>query len=281
MAKFVNTILISLGVFFLSYTWLTYLTQNKLLAAAAAGAVCVIFAFVAVKYFPLRTKKYKRGEDKKILAALENRLIFDADTRGVFMRIFEARGFEAVEQAVNAFLVRKNAGNAAADSGGKAAADDAENGGATLVCIHFAFNAFSRQSFAEAVKLAKKAEAKKMVLICNKCENLQSVESFAPCAVKLAGMDEVRELLEGAGVEMPAATGARRARNFARLAEIALVAARSKFYFWSAVMLCALSFVSYFPVYTLTLATVSMLLAIYSRFNRRFNNKVSKNWLTF
>ncbi len=66
-------------------------------------------------------------------------------------------------------------------------------------------------------------------------------------------------------------------KNKSIVASYALSAHRAKHYALSSIFLLVFSWWSYIPTYTLAWATALLLLAIYSKFNRRYNTKISPN----
>ena len=85
MSRFINIILIALGVFGLVFTW-TYYYVKILWIAYVVGLGLAFVAGVTLFWISRsnKTRKEKKQEDKKKVAALKLKLIMDSDSADIF-----------------------------------------------------------------------------------------------------------------------------------------------------------------------------------------------------
>ena len=89
MSRFINIILISSGVFGLVFTWTYYYV--KILWVAYVAGIGLAFVVGVVLFWisgSNKTRKEKKKEDKKKVAALKLKLIMDSDSPDVFEETF-------------------------------------------------------------------------------------------------------------------------------------------------------------------------------------------------
>lgn len=108
MSRFINIILIALGVFGLVFTW-TYYYVKILWIAYVVGLGLAFVAGVTLFWISRsnKTRKEKKQEDKKKVAALKLKLIMDSDSADIFEETFRKNGYSANTVNSHSFVVKR------------------------------------------------------------------------------------------------------------------------------------------------------------------------------
>ena len=108
MSRFINIILIALGVFGLVFTW-TYYYVKILWIAYVVGLGLAFVAGVTLFWISRsdKTRKEKKQEDKKKVAALKLKLIMDSDSADIFEETFRKNGYSANTVNSHSFVAKR------------------------------------------------------------------------------------------------------------------------------------------------------------------------------
>ena len=147
MSRFINIILIALGVFGLVFTW-TYYYVKILWIAYVVGLGLAFVAGVTLFWISRsnKTRKEKKQEDKKKVAALKLKLIMDSDSADIFEETFRKNGYSANTVNSHSFVAKKEDG--------------------IFVHVNFSFKKLTDQDIVAPLKLAAHYDCPKLYVFC-------------------------------------------------------------------------------------------------------------------
>ena len=253
MSRFINIILISLGVFGLVFTWTYYYV--KILWVAYVSGIGLAFVVGVVLFWisgSNKTRKEKKKEDKKKVAALKLKLIMDSDSPDVFEETFRKNGYRVDSVNSRSFVAKKEDG--------------------IFVHVNFSFKKLTDQDIVAPLKLAAHYDCPKLYVFCADFDaSAKELCKIVKKEICLAEINETYRFLKKHGT-LPELKDAESIKKPAsKILYFALNKKRFPYYFWIAVFLALLAQITFFPLYNLIIASVMLVLAIYSKFNKRFN----------
>lgn len=249
MAKFFNILLIAFAVFCLSFVWLFFYVRIPWLSALCSGGIALVFCLVLYKILPIKTKKYLSKQRKKQLEKFEMYLATH-DARVLIAKIFEKKEYE-IFYTENGFVANKQS--------------------KMLVGVWFGFEKFSKQALVELIKRAKKVNAGCVILFGGVGFNTKPVCTYTQTRLVTFSVDETYSLMEKNNLlpQLPDYSDKKDKQIFV----YAFNEKRFPYYVVSSLSLVAISFISFFPIYSIVVATLLLAAAIYSKFNKRYNGK--------
>lgn len=251
MAKILNTLFSTIGIFFLCFLWIVYCTKNSMLAFALSSIVALSAAYLIFngqKAFDNR-KKIKNSEKKKIFSLGET-LRFGEDNASLIADMLRYYRFEAEKiDFDNLIAIKKER---------------------TFVAIRMTADSITRESLATAVATAKRNDCRKLFLFAHKAD--KSLIASASQAIPITFIDvaNLYVLLEQSG-KLPDLTFKKTYNGVHFVAKYALCRKRFFWYLATSLFMSALTIVSYIKWYTLIWATITFAIAIYCLVNRRYN----------
>ncbi|MEG1528619.1 MAG: hypothetical protein RR248_05895 [Clostridia bacterium] len=243
-----NTLLISIGLFFLLFTWFYFYTVVAWLSALCAGVVSMVFAVIFYKLSSISNKKELSKKQKQEKTALSTYLALNECD--FFKQIYIKSGY-AVEEIENDFIATKQE--------------------KILICQRFEIEQLSPTKVAGCIKLSKKVEANKVVIFCStaSAQTLSFVKANQNiCVIVL--LEEVYTLLKTHNMLPELDKKIKITQKNALLCNL-FTRTKARFYFISSVGLVATSFLSFFPIYALISSTILFLMGLYAKFNKKYN----------
>jgi len=250
MAKFLNNFFICLACFFLCFCWLTFYKQELwiryvLSVLFAIILFCILYT-LSKKSNALPTKKKGRLNEYKYALAFLN----DYD---IFVNIFKSHGYLCKALNKGVWCVEKKE--------------------KTLLVFLFRLNNVVAQDLINAYKQANEVGANKIIIFGITLDpTLWRWQSNLDVKVTLLNCEGVLDFLKRNGKRIAPYQLKRKNRFFDKnLFYYAFNKSRSKHYFTICIILLVSSFISFFPIYDIVVASICFGLGIYSIFNKRFN----------
>lgn len=258
MSKVINTILSTLLALFLAFAWARYLTRDNTASVLAAVIIAAATAYVCA-YFTDRkqTKTQKIKQNKKLSAALCDRLMFEADNAALFAPMLAYYDY-AITTYSNDYVVAN------------------KNGVNYYVAINFVADKLSLADLAAYIVAAERADCDKLLVFCNKVSPNANAAA-GKFDYRIFNAEQTLQLFVTAD-KLPQLSEKTPRKN-GIVASYALSKGRFGWYFGGAIWMVAISFLSYFKVYSLLWATALFALAMYSLLNRRYNLPTTQNLL--
>ena len=199
-----------------------------------------------------KTRKEKKQEDKKKVAALKLKLIMDSDSADIFEETFRKNGYSANTVNSHSFVAKKEDG--------------------IFVHVNFSFKKLTDQDIVAPLKLAAHYDCPKLYVFCADFDaSAKELTKIVKKEICIADINETYRFLKKHGTlpELKATENVKKPAS--KILYFALNKKRFPYYFWNAVFLALLAQITFFPVYNLVIASVMLALAVYCRFNKRFN----------
>lgn len=252
MAKFLNTLFSSLGVFLLCFLWVVYCTKNGALSFALSAVVAIASAYIVFRgqNALYNRKQAKRAQAKKIYALGET-LRFGENNSALLEEMFRYYRFETEKIDFDNFTAQKN-------------------GQKSYVAIRFATESASREEIARAVVQAKRNGCDKLYLFAHKADKTLLKEANDRLPTHFADVANLYQLLEQSD-RLPELACPKTIGKTRFAAQIAFNRRRFWWYMGAAMFMLAISALSLVKWYTLAWATVSLFLALYCLLNKRYN----------
>lgn len=249
MAKQSNVLILSLGILLLTMSWYYYCTRLVWASLIFGAAISLISALILNKLFSIKGKAAVNKEKKHACELLDEFLIMN-DATQVFSAVYALNGY-AVQLKNNCFYATKPVKK--------------------LCFVNFEFDCLSGQRIVDFIKKAKREKFDKITIYCNKvCANFKEIVKMDVVEVQILTLPDCYDFLKRYDA-LPALAEKVKMRKANKFFALALNKNRFVYYFWSAVSLFLLSFVSFFKIYTLVFATILFAVALYSKFNNKFN----------
>lgn len=278
MAKLLNILLITLGVFFLAFMWLFYYLKVVWIAVTISAVFACLLATVLFVIFPLKTKKNIKKAIVKIQKRLEIELNL-SDNSQLFIDIYKNKGY-AVERELSYFTVKKIVDTTLPNTANNLLSNKIDtiltptltpinNNKKTLVDARFNFTNYTKNDLANAIKCAKKNNCDSVTILTNhyNCD-VKSIIDYANVNINLYDINDVYNLLSASNT-LPVMV--EKTKTKSKFYYYAFNKSRFNYYFWSSMSLLFLSIFSFYPIYTLVFATILLFCALFSRFNKRYN----------
>ena len=257
MSKILNTILCALIIFLLCFVWIVYCLHDRTIALALSLIVVLAASYLIWRAQTEREnhKKLKLSERKKI-AAFGGYLRFGADNAALFAEMLRYYRFEVTGVDYDNLLVKKN-------------------GIQSYVAIRFGKDTLSQDELFGAVVAAKRRECSKLYVFANKVDKTTLTIANAHLHTVSVDIANTYALFEQCD-KLPVIEEKKQVRKSTIVAKYAFNKRRFGWYFANSLFMIAISVISYFPWYTLSWATVSLGLALYSLLNKRYNTEPTR-----
>ena len=213
----------------------------------------VILCFLSIKtlFFDKKNKKILKNQEKKQIENLAEHLSFMPE-----------------KQLLNLFLKLPQLAEKQPKAN-KNVITFVENEQIKKLVFVFENSPFTKKEFCRAIK---QNSAEQITFFATGFEKgLAQIAKNAPCKIKFADKTQTFFMLKNADLlpELPHEKN-KMASNFWY---IVFDKSRAKYYLWSSVFLILTSFLTFFPAYYLTSGTILFFVAVYARFNEKFNIK--------
>lgn len=223
------------------------ISLSAILASIVAICSCYILWQASTKWENGKNAKQKR---KKQLDAFSNYLQFNADNAKLFAELLAYYEFEASTIDYDSLAATKNGQNC-------------------FVYVNYAQDALSKDSLRQGVVSAKRNNADKLYIFCNKCDKTLQNTANEQITTIFVDISNAYALFEQCG-KLPNFPQ-KKAKKTSFAANYAFNKKRFGWYMFSSVFTLALSAVSYLRYYLLAWSTVFFILAAYSLFNKKYN----------
>lgn len=241
-------------IFGLVYLWLQYYTKNAVLSALVATGAGLLTATILYLLTKKPNKKQQKTAKKQTLESLATYLVFK-DNLQMFQSLYTNANYKLENKTEKGFIAVKN---------------DVKK----FVSINFNYSGLGVDSLIDLIKLASTSNCDEIAIFCNKLgDNCKfAIDNYKIANSKLKvctyEIDSVYSLLQNAEL-LPELPTAPKKQRF--VLNYALNKKRTRYYLGAGFFMLIISVFSFFPIYSLVWASILTLLAIYSKFNRRFN----------
>ncbi len=245
-------IFILFATFCISFAWARYYIHNNLICLFLS--ICaVILCFLGIKtlFFDKKHKKIVKKQEKNEIESLANYLSFLPE-----------------KQLVNLFLKLPQIAGKEPKSN-KNVITFCENEQTKKLVLVFENAPLGKKDFC---KIIKQNNADQITIFATDFEkDLAKIAKNAPCKTKFADKTQTFFMLKNANLlpDLPKETN----RITSNFWYIVFDKSRAKYYLWSSVFLILTSFLTFFPMYYVISGTILFFLAIYAKFNDKFNIK--------
>ena len=251
MSKVLNCLLCTVIIFLLCFVWIVYCLRDTVLAYTLSGIVALASCYLIWKSLSRldNGQKLKQAK-KKNVASLSEYLRFNENNAELFAQMLRYYRFEVHPVDFDNLTVTKN-------------------NITSYVALRFSQDSLSRDELCKTVASAKRSKCSKLYLFTNKMDGalLKSAEKYLhTVSVDIANTYALLENCDKLPVLPKAAQ-----KKSSVIASYAFNRRRFGWYFASSLFMLAVSVIAYFPWYTLSWATVSLALAMYSLLNTRYN----------
>ena len=251
MSKILNCLLCSVIIFLLSFLWIIYCLRDTAVALALSAIVALSGCYLIWRALSKleRGKKIKQTK-KSNIASLSEYLRFNENNTELFADMLRYYRFETQAIDCDNLIVTKNKQT-------------------SYVALRFTQDSISRDELCKTVVAAKRSKCSKLYLFTNKADG--ALVKLADKYLHTVSVDiaNTYALLENCD-KLPAIPKSAQKKS-SLIASYAFSRRRFGWYFASSLFMLAVSVVAYFPWYTLSWATVSFVLAVYSLLNTRYN----------
>jgi len=251
MAKFLNRFFISIAGFFLCFLWMSYAKQDlwvRYVFSCLIGTMlfCLLLSLEKTR----NALPYKRN--KKNTQALKYTLALMTEY-DIFISCFEKQGIKCTKLNESCWLAEKNE--------------------KTLLTFYFRLNNIGVQDLINAYKQASKTKASKIILFCISVDpSLWRWQSNFPEGLTILDFNGSMNFLEEQGKRITPLFHPNKRKFFDKsFFYYAFSKKRYKQYLSVSLILIVTSFISFFPLYDIIMATVCLIASLYSLFNKRFN----------
>ncbi len=249
MAKITNNILLAGIVALITWSWVSYITNWQLLAVVASMATTALYILLA-------TKSNKILPTSKLVDSLSIHL---ATNNQSITLIDNMLRYYLYDTTIDNNYIQATKQHSTA-----------------TVYYHNGLKALPSDTACSIVQYCKSHNITKVTIIATDIDSLAlTVLSYSNIEIAHINMPTLYNQLEHANM-LPALYPIRTHKK-GIVASYALNRFRTKQYAISAIFLIVISRLSYIPIYTLIWATLLACLALYSRFNKRYNKPVSAN----
>lgn len=251
MASFLNTLLLTLSAFALLFLWFYYYT--KLVWVSCLCAFLLSFALCLITYSLQKANRKRHGKkySAKEIEKLKSHLALSCDGKKTVCEILKKQDY-TVKNALSGLLAVKYEKR-------------------FYVYVSFCTHNLTEQQTAVAVKLCKRYGLDNLMIFCRgystSCAQIAKNCGISTVFFDAASVYDALKKQDG----LPDLSTVNDTKKANKLFAVALCKERSAVYLAAAVSLIFFSAISLFPVYTLSFATIQLSLAVYSKYNKRFN----------
>ena len=245
-------IFILFATFCISFAWARYYIHNNLICLFLS--ICaVILCFLGIKtlFFDKKNKKIVKKQEKNEIESLANYLSFLPE-----------------KQLVNLFLKLPQIANKEPKTN-KNVITFCENEQTKKLILVFENAPLCKKDFC---KIIKQNNANQITIFATDFEkDLAKIAKNSPCKTKFMDKTQTFFMLKNANLlpDLPKETN----KITSNFWYIVFDKSRSKYYLWSSIFLILTSFLTFFPMYYVISGTILFFVAIYAKFNDKFNIK--------
>ena len=252
MAKILNTVLSAVAVFMLTFLWIVYCTKDGTTSfcLAAIAAIAAGYLIYRAQNASDKRKSRKNAQSKKA-AALGEYLRYGDNNIALISDMMRYYRFDVISAGTDDLVAEKN-------------------GKKCYVALRYAADAVNKEELARCVVAARRAHCCKLYLFAHRAEQSLLKQASAYIETDLVDDANLTELLLQSD-KMPQLPSRKTPSETRFAPKVAFNRKRFGWYFASSLFTAALSVVSYIKWYTLSWATICLILAIYSLVNRRYN----------
>ena len=252
MAKILNSFLCAFAVFFLCFAWIYYSLKDDILAFLLSLIVALCTSYLiwkAQSHFDAG-KKIKFAQ-KNAISSFVNLLRFGTDNAAIFEEMLRYYRFEVERVNYDSLIITKN-------------------GQKSYVAINFSHDSLNKDELRDAVIAAKRAACVRLYIFTAKAYTALVDVANGQIHTVTVDAQNTYALFEQCD-KLPALPPQKTPKKATFVARYAFNRRRFGWYFASSLFMLLISFIAYFPWYTLGWATVFFALAVYSLVNKRFN----------
>lgn len=252
MAKILNTLLCTVAVFLLTFLWIYYCLKDSTLALWLSLAVALCASYVIWRaQSHWETGKQTKLAQKNKLTTFGEFLRFGLDNATLFADMMRYYRFDVIPVDYDNLIVSKNEIK-------------------SYVAIRFVQDSVSKDDLTKAVIAAKRAQCNKLYVFACKVDRTLIELANRHLPTVTVDLNNTYTLFEQCD-KLPPLPSKPQIKKSPFVAKYAFSRRRFGWYFGSSLFMLAISVVSYFPWYTLSWATVFLILAVYCLVNKRFN----------
>lgn len=250
MAKITNNLLIAIIIALVTWSWVTYITNWQLIAILASIAVTALFLLLASKS-PTCKSTPKQTDSLTAHIALST------------------DGTQLIDDMLRYYLYSTHTIDAHHILASKEHLQH-------MVYCHNSIDKVTADNAVQLAHLCQQHAVDNVTIVAPDIDTkAYTLLSYCNITVKHIDMSSLYDQLQHANMLPQLNRCTTKTKGI--VASYALQRNRSKHYAISAIFLIVISRMSYIPVYTLIWATILLILALYSRFNTRYNKKISHN----
>ncbi len=251
MSKILNNLICTVAIFALSFLWIYY-SVKSVVWAVTLGTVIALCAAYLIWRIQNKSGKLKqiKMQNKKAVENLNDFLMYSHNNAELLGDLYRYYGYEVTNVDYDSFIVTRS-------------------NSSTYVCADFTDNTVSANAVRAAIVNAKRNNIQTLRMFVCKVDEPTRKTACRHFDVSFVDVANLYALLEQSE-KLPIIPQAKKQNN-GFVAKYAFCRKRSVWYLTSCIFLTLISVVAYFPYYTLGWATVMLILALYSMFNRRFN----------
>lgn len=251
MARILNTILSAMGIFLLTLLWVAYCTKEQGLSVGLAAIVAVAAGYIVFRAQEQlgRGRKRRRGEAKTV-AKLACMLRYGENNAALFCEVLRYFRFAVQVLDGDNIIVQKE-------------------GNTGYVALRYLPDTVNREEMARCVVTALRQGCGKLYLFAHKVDSAALKEANDKLPTVHVDDANLYALLVQSSKLPPLQQKPRQAQRL--VPKVAFCRKRFGWYFAASLFMLAVSAVSLIKWYTLSWATVSLMLALYSLLNKRYN----------
>ncbi|HPG92746.1 MAG TPA: hypothetical protein PK675_04975 [Clostridia bacterium] len=255
MAKFFNVLLIGFAVFSLAFVWLYYFVKVAWISALCSGGIALCSCIILYKLLPFKTKKYYSKQRKDYLEKLELYLSLYGG-KEIVADVFRAKNYE-IYFIENGFIAQKPERK-------------------LLVWVWFKFKPLARQDFSEILAVNRKINSDKIIIYGKTDFDVKPLCEYSNTRCTVFSVDDLCKILEQNNTlpDLPEISVKKDRKIFI----YAFNEKRFPYYIISSIALVGISFISFFPIYSLVMSALMLAAAIYSKYNKKYNEKMQSSF---
>ncbi len=250
MPKILNSILCTVMIFLLTFSWTAYCLREVKLALILAAVVALCGCYLIIMLLSQREdKKQTKQKEKKTVNSFGTFLQFNADNAALFSEMFRFYRYEVEPVDFDNVVLSKD--------------------NRCFAAICFQESAVTLAQIQKAVVSAKRNGCNKLIVFGNKMDNALQTVANTQLPTKFVDLANTYALFEKAE-KLPQFENGKTVKQHI-IPQFAFNKKRFGWYFGGALFMLLTSFVSLLKIYLLVWSTVLFGLAMYSLCNKRYN----------
>lgn len=255
MKSITNSIILPLGLFFLTLLWCNFVDLNLPLSIFLCLTVSFVSFFVLKR---INKKARQREKVSKLKADMHKNfcdyLLFSPSPSKLFQQCYMAKGKSCIVLSDNRLITACENGN-------------------TFIELKFVFGAVKNIDIANLSKAAQLNGCKNAICFCIGFDSSAVVAAnLSPVPITLNDLEKTIDIIQQSGVEIEIKPqSAKQKKKMSGFLAIALHKSRSKYFFWCSVFLAINSLIVPYALYYLISSSLLMALSMYCKFNKRYN----------